>query len=142
MVPLASNGTCDVIYIQNFYKTAAQNNYNCNGTNQNMNITSPSVSVRSLATQQVFNFASLTYPNSLSTTLNASLSNIYILNSLSVSSNGSYAQNPNYNTYTSVMSSAISNATGYGAFNLTSRIQLNSGFGGQLSSPITSQHLG
>lgn len=135
-IPLASNGTCDVIYIQNFYKTVAQNNYNCNGTNQNMNITSPSVSVRSIATQQVFNFASLTYPDSLSTTLNANLSNVYILNNLSVSNTGSYAQNPNYNTYTSVMSSAVTNASGYGAFSLTSKIQLNSGFGGQLSLPI------
>lgn len=133
---LASNDTCVVTYIQNFYKTAAQNNYNCNGTNQNMNITSPSVSVRSLLTQQVFNFTSLTYPNSLSTTLNANLSNIYILNNLSVSSNGSYAQNPNYNIYTSVMSSAITNASGYGAFNLISRIQLNSGFGGQITLPL------
>lgn len=133
---LASNDTCMVTYIQNFHKTAAQNNYNCNGTNQNMNIASPSVSVRSLSTQQVFNFANLTYPNSLSTTLNANLSNIYILNNLSVASTGIYAQNPNYNAYTSLMSSSIANASGYGAFSLTSKIQLNSGFGGQLSSPL------
>ena len=133
---LASNETCMITYIQNFYKTVAQNNYNCNGTSQNMNITSPSVSVRSLSTQQVFNFASLTYPNSLSTTLNANLSNIYIFNNISVSNIGIYEENPNYNTYTSEMSSSISNASGYGSFTLTSKIQLNSGFGGQATLPL------
>lgn len=132
---LAPNATCTVTYTQNFYRTAAQNNYNCNGTNQDMSINSPTVLIKSSSTQEVYTFANLVYPTSLSTTLTANLSNIYILNNLSVANSGIYADNPNYNIYASAMTSSITNASGYTAFTLNTNMLLNSGFGGQAVAP-------
>ena len=135
-VSLSPNATCNIVYMQNFYQTSARNNYNCSGTNQNMNITSPTVTIMALASRNVYQLANLTYPNSLGTTQYVNLSNIYILNSLTAVNTGSSSSLPNYNIYTSIMSHSIANSAGYSVINLRSHLLSNAGFGGEASHAI------